>query len=84
MKSQNMSALDKQVGGTHYQELGRQPLEVTMDNFGYYGLNAAIYCKVNKYLTRNKGTDIEDIQKAIHCLEILLEARMAHPHASEL
>jgi hypothetical protein len=32
-----------------------------------------VYTKVNKYLTRKKLNQKEDIKKAIHCLEILLE-----------
>ena len=65
--------LDEQVGGTHYTDLGIQPFELTYANFGYYGLRAAVYTKVNKYLTRKKLNQKEDIKKAIHCLEILLE-----------
>ena len=69
-----MSALDKQVGSDHYKKLGVQPFEVTLANFGYQGLRAAVYTKVLKYLSRDKGTHIQDIEKAIHCLEIQLEA----------
>ena len=68
-----MSALDEQVGGEHYKDQGLQPFEITYANFGYDGLRAAVYTKVNKYLTRDKGTHIKDIQKAIHCLQIQLE-----------
>lgn len=70
-------SLNKQVGGRHYKTLGIQPFELTLANFGYRGLQAAVYTKVNKYLSRNKGTHqdhIQDIEKAIHCLEIQLEA----------
>lgn len=68
-----MKATDKQVAGQHYTELGLQPLEVTFANFGYEGLRASIYTKVNKYLTRNKGNHVQDLEKAIHCLQIQLE-----------
>ena len=61
----------KQVGGTHYEDQGIQPLEITYRNFGYAGVKATVYTKVNKYLTRNKGNELEDIHKAIHCLEML-------------
>ena len=67
------SALDKQVGSDHYKVLGIQPLECTYLNFGYEGLKAAVYTKVQKYLLRDKESEVEDIKKAIHCLEILLE-----------
>lgn len=71
-----MSALKKQVGGDHYKTVGIQPFELTLANFGYQGLRAAIYNKVNKYLLRDKEDHfkhIEDIEKAIHCLEYQLE-----------
>ena len=66
-------ATENQVGGSHYTELGLQPLEMTYANFGYSGLKASIYTKVNKYLLRDKDSEVEDIEKAIHCLEILKE-----------
>ena len=72
-----MSALNKQVGSDHYKNLGIQPFELTLANFGYDGLRAAVYTKVNKYLARDKGSHIQDIEKAIHCLEIQLEAAKA-------
>jgi hypothetical protein len=46
---------------------------MTYANFGYEGLKASIYTKVNKYILRDKGDPSENIRKAIHCLEILLE-----------
>ena len=66
------SATSTQVGGDHYTKQGIQPLESTFANFGYSGVQASIYTKVNKYLTRDKGTDRADITKAIHCLELQL------------
>ena len=66
-------ATDKQVGGTHYKEQGLEPIEVTYENFGYYGVRSALYTKVNKYLTRNKGNHIEDLEKAKHCIELQIE-----------
>ena len=64
-------ATTKQVGGDHYKDQGIQPLEITYLNFGYAGVKASLYTKVNKYLTRNKANEGEDIRKAIHCLEML-------------
>ena len=69
-----IKSLDTQIGGDHYCDMGIQPFEMTLANFGYEGLRAAVYTKVNKYLIRNKSSHIEDIKKAIHCLEIQLEA----------
>ena len=67
------SALQSQIGGSHYKNQGIQPLEATYANFGYEGLRTAIYTKVNKYLTREKGTHRQDIAKAIHVLQMQLE-----------
>ena len=66
-------ATTKQVGGDHYKDQGIQPLELTYLNFGYAGVKASLDTKVNKYLTRNKANEGEDIRKAIHCLEMLAE-----------
>ena len=49
-----------------------EPIERTYDTYGYEGVKHSIYTKVDKYLTRNKGTDRVDITKAIHCLELQL------------
>lgn len=65
--------LDEQVGGTHYKDQGIQPFEITYANFGYEGIRASVYTKVNKYLTRTKGDHKENLEKAIHCLQIQLE-----------
>ena len=67
------TASETQVGGDHYLNVGMQPLEYTFEVYGYYGVKASIHTKVNKYLTREKGSEIEDIDKAIHCLELLKE-----------
>ena len=66
------TAIATQIGGDHYLD-GIQPLEITYANFGYQGIRAAIYTKVNKYLHREKGTHRQDIEKAIHCLQMQLE-----------
>ena len=64
----NKAATDKQVGGSHYQ-LPIQPIEYILAN----GLG---YCEANvvKYVSRwrNKG-GIQDLKKAIHYLEMLIE-----------
>ena len=67
------TASSTQVGGDHYTKQGIQPLESTFSNFGYTGIQAAIYTKVNKYLTRDKGTHRQDLTKAIHVLQMQLE-----------
>lgn len=64
----NEAATNKQVGGSHYQ-LPIQPIEYILAN----GLG---YCEANvvKYVSRwrNKG-GIQDLKKAIHYLEMLIE-----------
>ena len=64
-----LDPLTKQVGGSHYKKYKIQPIEYAMAN----SLN---YCQANaiKYITRyrDKG-GIEDLHKAIHNLEILIE-----------
>lgn len=62
------SASDKQVGGTHYKG-DLQPIDV-IDSWGldFYEGSAL------KYLARHrKKNGAEDIKKAIHYLELLLE-----------
>ena len=75
-----IKALDKQVAGDHYKSLALQPFEITFANFGYEGVRAAVYTKVNKYLTREKGVHRENLEKAIHCLEIQLDLHDSQPN----
>jgi len=74
------SALGQQVAGDHYKNQGLQPFEITFANFGYEGVQAAVYTKVLKYLTREKGVHRENLEKAIHCLEIQLELHDSQPN----
>lgn len=65
-----MSAKDKQIGGDHYKTMSIQPSDYIYKNsLNWYEGNAV------KYITRHRmkgGAD--DIKKAIHYLELLLEA----------
>ena len=64
-----MSALDKQVQGDHYKDKAIQPIV-------YIHANGLGFCEGNvvKYITRHKTKNKkEDILKAIHYLELLLE-----------
>lgn len=65
---ESKDAMDRQVGGSHYQ-LPIQPIEYILAN----GLG---YCEANvvKYVSRwrNKG-GVQDLKKAIHYLEMLIE-----------
>ncbi len=62
------SAKEKQVGGSHYKNNKTQPWDIIDDyNLNFYEGNAL------KYLLRTKNNRKEDIQKAIHYLEKILE-----------
>ena len=64
-----MSALDSQVGGGHYKDLAIQPIEYSMKN----KLNP-LQAFVVKYVTRHKNKNgVVDLDKAIHCIELLKE-----------
>lgn len=72
-----MSALDQQTGGDHYRRLKIQPVE-------YITANQIPFIEgcVIKYLTRHRAKNgAEDIQKAIHFLELLIE--LEYPEAKE-
>lgn len=61
--------LGKQEGGDHYKNSKIQPIE-------YIHANGLKFCEGNviKYVTRHKSKNgAEDIKKAIHYLELLLE-----------
>lgn len=63
------SALDRQIGGTHYKKYKIQPIEyIHANRIGFAEGNAI------KYITRwrDKG-GVADLQKAIHVLEVLIE-----------
>lgn len=66
-------ASETMIGGTHYTSMGIQPFEFTYANYGYMGLKAAVHTKVNKYLGRVKDNEIEQLKKARHCIDILIE-----------
>ena len=59
----------KQVGGTHYTDVKYAPWDVVLDwNLGYLDGTAL------KYISRwKKKNGLEDIKKAIHFLEKLVE-----------
>lgn len=63
------SALDIQIDGNHYKSLAIQPMEYSMKN----KLDACQHTAI-KYITRfrEKGGK-KDLEKAIHCIEMLME-----------
>jgi hypothetical protein len=66
-----MEPMDRQVGGDHYKRLAIQPLEYCMKN----GLGICEHAII-KYISRWKvkhENGIDDLLKAQHYLEILIE-----------
>lgn len=74
-----MSALDKQVGGSHYQGGSIQPVQYIEAN-GLLFLEASVVKRVTRH-NRPGGKGRQDIEKAIHELQLLLELR--YPDARE-
>lgn len=68
-----VSAFDTQVGGSHYNELGIQPLERTLRNKGYEAFVGACYTKIDKYTSRKKENEVEQLKKARHVLDMWIE-----------
>ena len=62
-------SLDKQVGGKHYKQMKIQPAEFINENRLLFAEGNAI-----KYICRHQSKGKEqDIKKAIHYLEMILE-----------
>jgi hypothetical protein len=62
-----------QVGGDHYVGMSLQPIEACWLRYGYAGVKASLHTKVDKYLTRDKGEEREQLLKARHCIDLLIE-----------
>jgi len=63
------SALAKQTGGNHYKNMAIQPAEYSEKN----GLSL-LEGNVVKYISRwKKKGGVEDLNKAVHCIELLIE-----------
>jgi hypothetical protein len=69
-----MSTLDIQIGGAHYKQFKIQPIEFCHVNKIGYLESTAI-----KYLCRWKDKGgIEDLDKAIHYIQVLKELEIAN------
>lgn len=68
-----MTSLDKQVGGEHYKLFKIQPAEfLSVNNVGWLESN------VVKYVLRHEFKNgIQDIDKAIHYLELIKDIKYA-------
>jgi hypothetical protein len=64
-----MSALDKQVSGSHYKDLVIQPIQfIHANNIPFMEAN------VIKYICRHKTKNgLADLEKAKHYIELLME-----------
>ena len=68
-----MSALDTQVGGGHYREGGIQPIQyIEANNLQF--LEGSVVKRMTRH-DRETGKGRQDIEKAIHELQLLLELR---------
>jgi hypothetical protein len=69
-----MSALEKQVGGSHYQDMAIQPIEFIMENQLDF-----IQGNIIKYAVRykNKGQPVDDLRKIIHYAELALSRELS-------
>lgn len=68
-----MSALDTQVGGEHYRQGGIQPVQYIEANSLRF-LEGCVVKRVTRH-DRPTGKGRQDIEKAIHELQLLLELR---------
>ena len=73
MHAQTISALTTQVGGSHYREGQIQPVEyIEANKLGF--LEGCVVKRVTRH-ARPTGKGRQDIEKAIHELQLLLELR---------
>jgi hypothetical protein len=70
IKRAKPSPWDGQVGGSHYTDKAVQPLKLTLLNRGYEAFSGACYTKINKYTTRAKDNEVEQLKKARHVLDL--------------
>jgi hypothetical protein len=64
-----LNALEKQTGGNHYKDMAIQPAEYAEKN----GLSL-LEGNIVKYVSRwKKKGGLTDLQKIIHCAELIIE-----------
>tara|TARA_R110002012_G_scaffold92271_1_gene224201 strand:+ start:2536 stop:2928 length:393 start_codon:yes stop_codon:yes gene_type:complete len=68
-----MSALSRQVEGQHYKNQKIQPIELA-----YVLGQTPAFCKVAKYATRIKDDPVQQLHKALHCIELDEELKDYH------
>lgn len=74
-------SLQTQVGGSHYKKYAIQSLEFAEKA----ELTPIIFC-IFKYVCRfkDKNKPVEDLKKALHCIDVFLECGHVKPLAFEL
>jgi hypothetical protein len=76
--SMGFSALSSQIAGTHYKDMPIQPIEFIQKNGLSYAQGSII-----KYICRYKNKNgKEDLKKAIHFIELLMEMEYSNPPAT--
>jgi hypothetical protein len=70
-----MTALNEQIGGSHYKDMPIQPVEyIYHNNIGYFE-----GCVI-KYVSRwRKKGGVEDLKKARHFIDLLIEFEKKPP-----
>ena len=72
-------ALETQVGGQHYKKHSIQPWHIIDEyNLDFYLGNTI------KYVLREKGDKVEDLEKAIHYLQRKIELLKENPNQGHL
>ncbi len=65
-----MSGLGFQCDGTHYTAMKMQPVELAYKLYG-----TPCFCKLAKYLTRDKGDKLVNLNKAKHCVQLEVDLK---------
>lgn len=60
-----MKGLGTQISGTHYTSMKLQPVQLA-----YMLYATPCFCKLSKYLTRDKGDKLTNLKKALHCIKL--------------
>lgn len=75
-----MTTINHQVGGNHYKSMKIQPIQYILDN-------CLGYCEANivKYISRwRQKNGIEDLRKARHYIDILIERELEQGHSGAI
>lgn len=75
-----MSALEDQIGGSHYKSLPIQPAEFSERN-GLSFLEGCVVKRVCRHSQGGKGR--QDIEKAIHELQLILQLHYSEEAPAE-